>query len=141
MVLIKYGIMWQESHSLRSNDCPFLAIPATAFQYCIEAWQNSTHININKCSCGWSQSLQERVLTQGKKSSPLNKHKTKNVETQHKSTQQNLPDPLKLTKTWQKVLLIVCIIYMFWDCAAHMFNKTVESQSYNNLQWGARTNY
>lgn len=37
--------------------------------------------------------------TRKKKSSPLNKHKTKNVETQHKSTQQNLPDPLKLTKT------------------------------------------
>lgn len=45
----------------------FLAMPAAAFQYCIEAWQNSTHININKCSCGWSQSLQKRVLTQGKK--------------------------------------------------------------------------
>lgn len=44
-----------------------LAIPVAAFQKCIEAWQNSTHININKCSCGWSQSLQEGVLTQGKK--------------------------------------------------------------------------
>lgn len=57
------------------------------------------------------------------------------------TTQQNLPDLSKRRKTRQKVLPRGCIIYMFGGCAAHMFNRTVESQSYNNLQRGARTNY
>lgn len=30
---------------------------------------------------------------------------------------------------------------MLGACVAHMLNRTVVSQSYNNLQRGARTNY
>lgn len=45
----------------------FLPIPATALQNCLETWHISTHVNIKTCSCGWSHSLQERILTQGKK--------------------------------------------------------------------------
>lgn len=57
------------------------------------------------------------------------------------TTPQNLPDLSKRRKTRQKVLTRERIVYMFRGCAAHMFNRTVESQSYNNLQRGARTNY